>query len=204
MTSPAPAPAAVLPAVVVLTDGAGAGGRALTDVVAAAVEGGARAVVLREKHLPRPERAALAARLRPVLAAAGGLLIVASDATIPADGVHLAASDPLPVPAPQRLGRSCHDAAGVAAATGEGCAYATLSPVFATPSKPGYGPALGPGALGGHPIPVWALGGVTAGNAGACIRAGAAGVAVMGAVMSAGDPAAATAALIAAVAAASR
>ncbi|MCU4183513.1 thiamine phosphate synthase [Acidiferrimicrobium sp. IK] len=182
----------------VLTDGAGTGGRPLADVVAAAVEGGARAVVLREKHLPRTERAALADRLRPLLAAVGGLLIVASDPAIPADGLHLAAADPMPAPGPALLGRSCHDAAEVASAAAEDCAYATLSPIFTTASKPGYGPALGPAALGGHPLPVWALGGVTAGNAGACVRSGAAGVAVMGTVMRADDPAAAAAAVIAA------
>jgi thiamine-phosphate diphosphorylase len=188
-----------LPAVVVLTDGAGTGRRTLTDTVAAAVEGGARAVLLREKHLSRAQRVTLAQQLEAILAPAGGILIVASDATIPAGGVHLAAGDPIPHPAPVRLGRSCHTVRDVAAAAVEGCSYATLSPIFATASKPGYGPALGPSALAGHPLPVWALGGVTAGNAGACIAAGAAGVAVMGAVMRADDPAAATAAVIAAV-----
>ncbi len=29
----------------------------------------------------------------------------------------------------------------------QGCTYATLSPVFASPSKPGYGPPLGPGVF---------------------------------------------------------
>jgi thiamine-phosphate pyrophosphorylase len=56
-----------------------------------------------------------------------------------------------------------------------------LSPIFASPSKPGYGPALGVGLLeeacGRVGIPVLALGGVSEGNAGACVEAGAAGFA---------------------------
>lgn len=188
-----------LPPLLVLTDGSATNGRSVTEVVAAAVEGGARAVLLREKHLGTAERACLAAELRLLLARADGLLLVASDASLPADGVHLAASDSVPRGAPRRLGRSCHSAADVARAAGEGCSYATLSPIYPTASKPGYGPPLGPGALAGHPIPVWALGGVTASNARACIEAGAAGVAVMGMVMRAADPAAAVTAILAAI-----
>jgi thiamine-phosphate pyrophosphorylase len=67
--------------------------------------------------------------------------------------------------------------------------------VFATDSKPGYGPALGlDGLAAGRRavpgLPVVALGGVEPGRARACVEAGAAGVALMGAVMRAGDPAA--------------
>lgn len=192
MSAPAP-----LPPLVVLTDGSATGSRPLAAVVAAAVAGGARAVVLREKHLPRAERRDLALAVAAVLAPVGGVLLVASDAALGADpavgaaGVHLAASDPLPPGADgQLVGRSCHSPADVAAAGAEGCAYATLSPIHPSPSKPGYGPALGTGALAGLPLPVWALGGVDATNATACVAAGAAGVAVMGAVMRAPDPAA--------------
>src|SRR5690606_33002334 len=110
--------------------------RPLPEVVAAAVAGGARAVVLREKDLPRPDRAALAARLRPLLTRAGGVLLCASDAAIAADGVHLASGDPLPVPRPPLVGRSCHTGDDVARAAREGADYATLSPVAASASKP--------------------------------------------------------------------
>ncbi len=189
-----------LPALVVVTDGSLTGRRPLTEVVAAAVEGGARAVLMREKHLSRPERQELAADLRALLQPYGGVLVVASDPTIPADAVHLASADRVPEPAPPLWGRSCHTAAEVASAAVQGCHYATLSPVFTTTSKPGYGPALGPGALQGHPLPVWALGGVDAANAGACMQAGAAGIAVMGFVMRAPDPSAAVVELRAAMA----
>lgn len=177
-----------LPRLLVLTDRHQTT-RPLVDVVRAAVNGGARAVVLREKDLPRAARAHLADQLRPILTEAGALLVVASDPTIPADGLHLAAHDHLPIPWPPLVGRSCHSPAGLHAAADEGCDWATLSPIFPSPSKPGYGPALGTTALAGAPLSVYALGGVDAERAAACVAAGAAGVAVMGAVMRATDPA---------------
>jgi thiamine-phosphate pyrophosphorylase len=161
----------------VLTDRHRTGGRALVDVVR-----GAPAVVLREKDLPRDQRAALAADLRPQV----GLLLVASDPTIESDGVHLASADPFPAGHRGLVGRSCHSRADLDRAAAEGCDYATLSPIFESASKPGYGPALGVDALRDAPLPVYALGGVDRDNARACLDAGASGVAVMGAAMQEG------------------
>lgn len=182
--------------------------------VAGAVAGGARWVLLREKDLPRTERAALAAALREVLAPAGGRLVVAGPDPLGGCAVHLAAvdpaaaypaaADPATVPDGVRLvGRSCHDAADLERLTIED--YVTLSPVFPSTSKPGYGPPLGPDGLADlcrrTRRPVLALGGVeTPDRAAACVAAGAAGVAVMGAVMRAADPAAVVADLCQAVA----
>jgi thiamine-phosphate pyrophosphorylase len=171
--------------------------RPLPEVVAAAVAGGVRWVLLREKDLPRPERAAVATRLREVLVPAGGRLIVAGPDPLGGDAVHLAACDPdaCSLPAGVLVGRSCHDAAELARLTTEH--YVTVSPVFASASKPGYGPPLGLASLAdlcrrAAPRPVLALGGVEAAEqAAACVAAGAAGVAVMGAVMRAADPVAA-------------
>lgn len=192
------------PPLAVWTDRHATGGRPLLDVLRAAVDGGARWIVLREKDLPAPDRADLAARLAPLLSATGGTLSMAAPAA--GDGLHLAATDAVPVPRPGLLGRSCHDRAEMAAAVADGVDYLTLSPVFGTPSKPGYGPPLGTARLralaAGCPVPVYALGGVRPGNAAACLRAGAAGVAVMGAAMRAADPAALVAALLAELAAA--
>ena len=64
--------------------------------------------------------------------------------------------------------------------------YATLSPIFPSSSKPGYGPALGLEALrdaAGLGLPILALGGVTVATVRTCLEAGACGVAVMGTVM---------------------
>lgn len=177
----------VLPPLLVLTDRSQAN-RPVADVVRAAIGGGARAVVLREKDLARAERVAVAAELADLMAAVGGLLLIASDPSVaPAAGVHLAGGDPFPSTG-GLAGRSCHTAEDLMRAAAEGCSYATLSPIFATPSKPGYGPPLGPAVLADAPLPVYALGGVTAANAAGCLRAGAAGVAVMGTVMSAEHP----------------
>lgn len=173
---------------------AAAAGHSLPGLVAS-LAGLDVAVVLREKDLPRAERAALG---REVAAAARGarvLLIVASSAELAlelgAAGVHLAAAD-----APAScgvVGRSCHDARELELATAGGVDYVTLSPVFPTPTKPGHGPALGLAglerlALGTH-LPVYALGGIEPGRAAACRGAGAHGVALLGAAMRAPAPA---------------
>ena len=167
----------------ILTDRAQCSGP-LVDVAAVAVEAGARAVVLREKDLSEARRVELAEQLRAVLAPIGGVLIVAGAR---GDAVHLSAADDFPAPRPSFVGRSCHDAAEVRDAGEEGCDYVTASPVFATASKPGYGPALGvPGLAALTAIatsPVYALGGVQPPDVADCLAAGASGIAVMGPVM---------------------
>lgn len=183
-----------LPRVLLLTDRSQLPpGRDLVDTVAACAEAGLEAVVLRELDLPRRDREVLA----DALAATGVSVIAARTWLAGVAGVHLASAqtglDARPAPF---HGRSCHDDEEVRRAVGGGASYLTMSPVAATVSKPGHGPAVGgPGVrraadLAGD-VPVLALGGVDAGNAGAMRDAGAHGVAVMGAVMRAGDPAAA-------------
>lgn len=177
-------------------------GRNLADTVAAAVAGGASAILYREKTLPDPQRQALGERIAEACGSAE--LIVASDPVLAralgATTVHLAADDPWPEGDDLLVGRSCHGAVELAGAAAHGAAYATLSPVFTTDSKPGYGPALGIEALAAlvadARLPVYALGGIGPDNVGSCLAAGAAGVAVMGAVMGAEDPAAAVRALL--------
>jgi thiamine-phosphate pyrophosphorylase len=186
-----------LPAVLVLTDrrAAAAAGHALTHVVAACT-GLDVAVVVREKDLPGPARAVLAAEVADAARAAGVALVVASDellaAQVGARGLHLAATDAMPVGWDGWVGRSCHDHNELGGATADGVDYVTVSPVYETSSKPGYGPALGTDGLrrlaSGSTVPVYALAGVDADTAGACVAAGAYGVAVQGAVMGAPDP----------------
>jgi thiamine-phosphate pyrophosphorylase len=200
-----------LPPLLVLTDRRGCQrrGRTLLATVAAAVGAGARAVVLREKDLSRAERHELGSALLALLRPVGGVLVIASDLGLAAElGVawaHLAETDAWPpATAGVGLGRSCHGATSLMRARTRGAAYATLSPVFPSASKPGYGPPLGLSQLSAlareaSDLPVYALGGVDAANAGACREAGARGVAVMGAVMAAEDPSAATRGLLAAL-----
>jgi thiamine-phosphate pyrophosphorylase len=108
-------------------------------------------------------------------------------------GVHLRANDRVPADRPEILGRSCHGAYDLAAAEADGVDYLFMSPIYLTASKPGYGPPVGPEGLArvceATEIPVYGLGGIEPGNAAACVQAGAHGVAVMGALMRAPDPA---------------
>jgi thiamine-phosphate pyrophosphorylase len=160
----------------------------LVATIASAVERGARAVVVREKDLPEPERAALVKELRAILDAAGGLLLVAGKhgPGLSGSAVHLSSVDEFPAPRPALVGRSCHTAAEVARASDEGCDYVTVSPVYPSASKPGYGPALGAAglaALARDAPPVYALGGVLPDHVPDCVAAGAHGVAAMGPIM---------------------
>ena len=171
-----------LPRLVVVTDRTQAAGP-LADVVTAAVDAGARAVLLRDRDLPEDDRTALAADLRAVLDPVGGLLVVAG-AT--GDAVHLAAAEPFPAVRPRLVGRSCHSAAELTRAREEGCDWAFLSPVAPTASKPGHGPALGVegfARLARLGPPAYALGGVVPADVPALLAAGAHGVAVMGPAM---------------------
>lgn len=157
--------------------------RPLTEVVAAAIRGGAAWVILRDKDLGYGERRALAESLRAVVPV--GRLVIAGPDPLGGDAVHLSATDPVPAGV-GLVGRSCH---GVPRLSTED--YVTLSPVYPTPTKPGYGPALGParaaGLAGG--VPWLALGGVhSPRRAAECAAAGANGIAVLGAVMRADDP----------------
>ncbi len=198
---------AQLRALLVLTDRRQAVRLGLVATVVAAVDGGARAVVLREKDLARRPRQELAVALQDVLAPVGGVLLIAgADVDLArasgAHGLHLAAADPWPGDHPGLIvGRSCHNCAEVQAAADEGADYATVSPVLASPSKPGYGPGLGMVGLAdlaaATDLPLVALGGLTEKSAAECLAAGAAGVAVMGAVMASPDPTAAVTGLLA-------
>jgi thiamine-phosphate pyrophosphorylase len=187
-----------LPRLMVLTDRARTT-MPLVEVVDRAVQGGARAVVLRERDLDVDERAQLADQLRALLAPVDGLLVFAGPG---ADAVHLNATEPVPSPRPHLIGRSCHDEGEVRAAAG--CDWITLSPWGVSESKPGYGPPLGPSrfaSLVADAPPAFALGGVGPVEVAACRAAGAYGVAVMGAVMRAERPERVVAELLAELAA---
>jgi len=198
------------PSLLILTDrhACAAAGHVLRDVLSAALSAGARDVLFREKDLDRSARARLARDVLADVSSAGGTMRVASDVALAVElgglPVHLAASDPAPHGGDLAWGRSCHDDTDVHRARDEGANYVTVSPVFASASKPGYGPVLGERGLdrliassGG--TPVIALGGVTADNCARCMTLGARGVAAMSYVMSAADPAGATARLLGAL-----
>jgi thiamine-phosphate pyrophosphorylase len=167
----------------------------LERIVMDAMTAGVRWIWLRDRDMEPTERQALAARLLAATRRHGALLSVGGDLDLAvrlvADGVHLADLASVAV-ARRRLGPaaivgfSAHREPDIAAAKAAGADYVTLSPIYSTASKPGYGPALGLPALARaalYGFPVLALGGVTAERAEACIRAGAAGIAVMGEFM---------------------
>lgn len=189
-------------------------GRGLVRTVTQCVAAGLTHVLVRELDLSVPQRAALVGRLGRV----DGLVVLSARTLLPgAVGVHLPADPPCNAGLwrlPQRpdackatttpryswFGRSCHDEDGVRRAAAEGAAYATLSPFAPTESKPGHGPPVPRELFGrGHGVPLLALGGITPDNAVAAREAGAHGVAVMGAVMRAADPAGLVATLLEAV-----
>ena len=120
------------------------------------------------------------------------------------DGVHLGFDGVSPAEARQLLGptawigASCHTAPEAFTARQEGASYVQLAPVFPPISKPVRGTPLGLSGLAaavGCGIPVLAQGGIDAENAGRVLLAGAAGVAVTGAIFMAKDPGAAVGAL---------
>jgi thiamine-phosphate pyrophosphorylase len=182
--------------------------RPLEEIAEAAFAGGCRWFSLREKDLPTAERRALLGRLVRLGHRYGATVTVHDDldAVTPAGagGVHLP-SGGSPEIARSRLsgaliGASAHSVEEATAQLRAGADYVTISPVFLTASKPGYGPALGLAGLARiaaqAPGPVIALGGVSAETAALCRGAGAQGIAVMGEVMRATDPQAAVAALL--------
>lgn len=127
-----------------------------------------------------------------------------------ADGVHLPESGPSIAEARARAGgallisRAVHSIDAAVQAERDGADVLQLGTVFETASKPGAAPIGLDGVrevCGAMRIPVIAIGGITPANAPDVMRAGAAGVAVIGSILDAGDPRAAAEALRAAIAA---
>jgi thiamine-phosphate pyrophosphorylase len=187
------------PPLLVITDRSMVRSR-LEDTLAAVLEGGCRWIMVREKDLSTADRLALVERIVALARSFGATVTVNGDleAAAIADGAHLPQGQAV-AEARARLGTeslvgvSAHDLEEARAAARDGADYITLSPIFPTNSKLGYGPALTPKGLADVvaevDLPVIALGGVTTVTAAACRRAGAAGLAVMGTIMRAGDPA---------------
>ncbi len=168
----------------------------LPDLAARLFAGGLRWLSLREKDLDGSRQVALARTLVERARPWGAVVTLHGDPDLAlaagTDGIHL--PDGADVAAARRrlgpgalVGQSAHDAEGIRRAAAGGADYVTLSPVFPSPSKPGYGPPVGAEGLrqlvAGASIPVIALGGVESGNIGSCLAAGAGGVAVMGVLM---------------------
>jgi len=186
----------------VVTDRSQTKGRPLDAVIAAALQGGAKAIQLREKDLSGRALYDLAQQLLPVVHSHRAALLVNDRIdlalTLPLDGVHLAQSSLPPAEARRLLGTgrligvSCHTLEEAIEAQDGGANFVVLGPLFATPSKGVYGPPVGLERLRDVRqhlrLPILGIGGVIAANAPEVIAAGADGVAVISAVMAANDP----------------
>jgi thiamine-phosphate pyrophosphorylase len=199
------------PPLLLITDRRQAAGHVL-EVAAKALEAGCRWLSLREKDLPQEDQAALLRDLLDRAQTCHAKITLHGDPALARlsriHGVHLAAGSE--VAAARRLlgkgaliGLSVHNAEEARAADPKRVDYVIAGPVFETASKPGYGPALGPEGLAlivkASPVPVIAIGGIRPENVPDCRAAGAAGVAVMGGIMRAKDPADAVAQIIGAL-----
>ncbi len=114
-----------------------------------------------------------------------------------ADGVHLAHKALTPGTALSLLeqgaiiGVSCHSLEEALEAEDAGANFITLGPIYPTPSKARYGPPLGTRPLKEAAkalnIPIYAIGGIDIENIGEVVVAGAAGAAVISAILKGPD-----------------
>lgn len=192
-----------------VTDRHQTAGRPLVEVVHAALDGGVRAVQLREKDLLGGPLYRLAEQLRQLTYRYQARLLINDRidvaVAVEADGVHLGQSS-FPVATARRLlgagkliGVSTHTQTEIAAA--HGADFVVFGPVYFTPSKAAYGEPQGlerlRQAVHASALPVLAIGGIKREHVPAVLATGAYGIAVISAISSAPDPAAAARTLLA-------
>ena len=194
----------------VLVDPAVARGKPLAALAAAAAKGGATLVQLRDKMGTTRRLIDEAIAIKQALRGLGVPLIVNDRADVAlaagADGIHVGRDDLDPATARRLLGpraiigasiKNEADAAGLPVGAVD---YACIGGVFATASKDNPDPPIGLegfrrlyGLLRARApqLPIGAIAGIDAENAAAVIGAGAEGIAVISAVIAAGEPEAA-------------
>lgn len=181
----------------------GATRRPLADVVEECLGAGLRAVQVREKDLEVRDLWRLATDLRESTRRHGARLIVNDRVDVAmgvgADGVQRTYTS-LPTEALRRfvprdflIGASVHSLEQAHQAEREGADFIVFGPIYDTPSKRQYGAPQGLPALeqvrGAVSRPVIAVGGITPERVGEVRKAGASGVAVISAILSAERPA---------------
>ena len=172
----------------------------ITEQVEKALQGGIRALQLREKDLSPKELLAQAIEIKPVIKKYGAKLFINDRADIAeiagAEGVHLTEAS---VPAGEIkdkfpnliVGVSTHAKEGALLAEAEGADFITFSPIYETPSKIHFGPPQGPVKLGqivkSVDLPVLALGGIKLNRVPEVLEKGAHGVAVISGIWDSQD-----------------
>lgn len=173
----------------------------LPEAVRLALEGGVRAVQLREKDLPIRALLVLAQELRSITREYGAKLFINDRVdvavAVDADGVHLGHRSMPPEGARRVVGKdmligvSTHSLEEAKAAEAGGADFITFGPIFETPSKAKYGHPMGLDAIktliADVSIPIFAIGGIHGGNIQQVILSGAAGVAMISAIFSSPD-----------------
>jgi thiamine-phosphate pyrophosphorylase len=184
-------------------------GRSALEIAREAIDGGVTVIQLREKDRP----------LRDVLPEARELRALCQERNVPfivndrvdvallldADGVHVGQDD-LPATEVRRLigpgkiiGVSAGSLEEARWAVEQGAEYLGVGPIYATATKLDAGEAVGTALIEElaktYGLPMVGIGGIGRGNAGAVIRAGADGIAVVSAITRQADPKAAAAAL---------
>jgi thiamine-phosphate pyrophosphorylase len=160
------------------------------EAARAAVAGGATVIQLRVKGAESDQLRELGSPIAALCREAGVTFVVNDDVgaalELGADGVHLGRGDPGAERALRSgllLGLSAASAEQALAAQERGAGYVGAGPIWATPTKPDADPPLGLSGLAeicaAVTVPVVAIGGIDEANAGACLAAGAAGVAVV-------------------------
>lgn len=166
-----------------------------------ALQGGVKALQLREKDMDTRGLLSLAYRLRELTGRYRARLFINDRLDIAlavdADGVHLGNSS-IPVAAARKvagermlIGRSTHGLAEAVEAEKSGADFITLGPVFETPSKKQYGEPLGLSMLqkvtSGVALPVFAIGGIKEAGIRDVRAAGAQGIALISGILASDD-----------------
>jgi 8-oxo-dGTP diphosphatase len=178
-----------LPTVYGISNAAEAGIEPFLARFARALERGLRFVQVREKTLDEPALAELTRRCRELAVDHGALVVVNADpafaARAGADGVHLTAARLMATasrPDCALVGASCHDQRELAHAAALGLDFVVLGPVAETASHAharGLGWSRFAQLVVDYPLPVYALGGLSADDLEAAWTAGAHGIAAI-------------------------
>ncbi|HLU46696.1 MAG TPA: thiamine phosphate synthase [Planctomycetota bacterium] len=211
-------PRFILPRLLAITDAERLGRERVVSQLRGAWEGGLRWALVREPHSDIDSVRALFLALREldleglelsisIRPGDGGRRRLREIVPLGARGVHIGAAPPDAVEEARRergsalwIGYSAHTKEDVEIAFRAGADYVTFAPVFPPLSKDIGREAAGVEALrdacGAASGPVLALGGITTPRSRLARDAGAYGVAVIGTILDAADPAAATRALL--------